>query len=218
MTALFVHADRATALALDCAMRQSLPLPDDGQRLELRPVQGSDAALLADFVADLSPLSRRRRFHSGIRTLPSTWLDRLLHTDPAAEYALLALASADGRSTCVGEARYALSDEASDAREFALVVADGWQGQGVGSRLLRTLACHARAHGVARLYGDVLRDNAPMLGMVQRLGYALLRHPSDATLVRVERVLDGSLPDREDFADGAGVGGLRARPARLPCC
>ena len=205
MGALFVPADRATELALDCAKRQALraSLPEDGPRLELRRVRRSDSALLADFVAALSPQSRRRRFHSGLHTLPPAWLEYLLNPDPVAEYALLAVESDGDRSTCVGEARYARSDEATDAREFAIVVADGWQGQGVGSRLLRLLGCHAHSQGVARLYGDVLRDNVPMLGTAQRVGYSLRRHPSDATLVRVERALDSALPAGAEFADSA---------------
>ncbi len=126
-----------------------------------------------------------------MREVPQSWLDQFTHPDEDGELALLALASQAGATVCVGEARYAWFDDAPQQREFALVIADAWQGFGIGSRLLCELTCDAEDRGVETLYGDVLRDNLPMLGLAQRLGYRLLHHPTDATLLRVARALNG---------------------------
>ena len=168
-----------------------LSLVDSGQVL-IRRVRPEDGELLAAFFNDLSPQSRRRRFHSGVREVPQSWLDQFTHPDEDAELALLALTTHARTEVCVGEARYALVDDAPQQREFALVIADAWQGFGIGSRLLRELTCDAESRGVEMLYGDVLRDNLPMLALAQRMGYRLLRHPTDATLLRVARALNGS--------------------------
>jgi acetyltransferase len=84
--------------------------------------------------------------------------------------------------TLIGVARYVLNRDNKEA-EFAIVVADAWQGRGIGSRLLAKLIDVARRRGVKRLYGDILSINRPMLEFVRKLGFTLERHP-DPTLAR----------------------------------
>jgi GNAT superfamily N-acetyltransferase len=50
--------------------------------------------------------------------------------------------------------------------EIGVVVADAWQGQGVGSALVRALISRAQARGVTSLVMDVLPDNRQMLAMI----------------------------------------------------
>jgi GNAT superfamily N-acetyltransferase len=50
--------------------------------------------------------------------------------------------------------------------EIGVVVADAWQGQGVGSALVRALISRAQARGVTSLTMDVLPDNRQMLAMI----------------------------------------------------
>ena len=61
--------------------------------------------------------------------------------------------------------------------EFALAVADGWQGRGVGYRLMQTLVRFAREAGYTRMEGYVLAANHKMLELMQALGFAI--GPSD---------------------------------------
>lgn len=155
--------------------------------VRIRGVQASDDGLIDEFVRNLSPASRQRRFHAGIREVPPQWLRRMTHPDACCELALVALACHEGREICVAEARYVLSDDIVEGREFALAVADAWQGRGIGKTLLLRLGSHAARHGVERLVGDVLRDNLAMIELARGLGYAVRSHPADARLVRVER-------------------------------
>jgi len=168
--------------------------PSDRRRaaVRIRRVRASDAALIDDFVRGLSPLSRQRRFHAGVREVPPQWLQRMTHPDPGRELALVALIRQDGRDVCIAEARYVLSDDITEGREFALAVADPWQGRGIGKTLLLSLGCHAARHAVPRLAGDVLHDNLPMIELARGLGYAVRRHPADPRLVRVELSFGGS--------------------------
>lgn len=162
-----------------------------GRPVVLRALEADDEALLGAFVRELSPASRHDRFHVGLTELPPAWLHALTRVDPAHEFALIAIANEGGRAVCVAEARYALDVESdAGAREFALVVADRWQGQGLGAELLHRLAAHARAHGVARLYGDVLRDNAAMIRLATRSGFSAGAHPGEGRLLRVTRPLE----------------------------
>jgi GNAT superfamily N-acetyltransferase len=158
----------------------------------MRPVRPQDAAAIDAFIRNLSPQSRQRRFHGGVGQLPPDLLYRFTHPDPDHELALLAIATQAGREVCVGEARYAVTEESPCEREFALAVADHWQGLGIGSRLLRNLTDHAQRNGVERLYGDVLHDNLPMITPAESLGYSVGRHPVEPRLLRVAKALDDS--------------------------
>ncbi|HEX6017966.1 MAG TPA: GNAT family N-acetyltransferase [Burkholderiaceae bacterium] len=181
----------------------------------LRALESDDDGLIDEFVRELSPASRHDRFHVGVTALPAPWLHALTRVDPAHEFALLALASAGGRAVCIAEARYALDPGRDDAREFALVVADGWHGQGLGAELLRRLVAHARGRGIERLYGDVLRTNDAMVRLATRAGFRVATHPEDRRLLRVTRGLE---PAEASVAAVAMAGAARhgVAAARLP--
>ncbi len=165
----------------------------DGRSVLVRPVLPQDAELQQRFVRELSPMSRYRRFHSALNELPSTTLDYLTQVDYSSHLALLAETfDANGDEMQVAEARYVRRDAYGGASaqapgggiaDFAIAVADTWQGAGLGSRLLAVLVAAARAGGVRRLEGSVLADNEPMRGFVRALGWRLRRDPSDARLV-----------------------------------
>jgi GNAT superfamily N-acetyltransferase len=52
------------------------------------------------------------------------------------------------------------------ATEIGVVVADGWQGRGVGSGLMRALAARARARGATTLVMEVMAENRRVLTMI----------------------------------------------------
>ena len=101
--------------------------------------------------------------------------------DFSRDMALAAATMLDGE-TLLGVARY-VRDRSGDAAEFAIVIADAWQGRGIGRRLLAKLIEAARRRGVKRLYGDILATNRPMLELARKLGFELGRH-EDATITR----------------------------------
>ncbi|QFI54772.1 GNAT family N-acetyltransferase [Aeromonas simiae] len=67
--------------------------------------------------------------------------------------------------------------------EFACVVADAWQGQGLGRALLLTLALLAREQGVEEWVAEVLSENRPMLTLLRGLGLPLSCVTGGATQV-----------------------------------
>ena len=54
---------------------------------------------------------------------------------------------------------------------FALLVADPYQGRGLGHHLMERLIKVARDRNVKRLTGLVLRENRPMLELLKNLGF-----------------------------------------------
>lgn len=155
----------------------------DGRGVRLRPVQPGDAAAEQAFVTALSPASRRRRFHGAMKQLPESVLRAMTAIDFRHHVALVAEAGcADGAARLVADARY-VRDEHGEA-EFAVAVADDWQGLGLGRALLQRLGRHARLSGVATLRGSVLADNGPMLALMRSLGARLRDDLADATIVQ----------------------------------
>lgn len=154
----------------------------DTAGISIRPAGSGDREGIQAFVRGLSPRSRYLRFFSGLRELPPQWLDRFARPASERELTLLALARHDGRDMPVAMAQYATGPD--HRGEFAVVVTDEWQGKGIGKRLMRELACIARAEGLARLEGDVLAENGRMLRMAGALGIAFERAPDNPAALR----------------------------------
>jgi acetyltransferase len=167
----------------------------DGSTAMVRPIKPEDEALETRFVDGLSAQSRYQRFLNQMAHLPPLLLARFTHIDYDREMALVALAPDSGEF--IGVARYAPNtgrDSAGFAlattAEFALTVADAWQGRGLGHALLEKLIACARAAGYTALDGIILAANSDMLELVAQLGF--VRMGRDGDTVTVMRQLQGS--------------------------
>ena len=165
----------------------ALRLPG-GDRVTLRPVCPRDAGILQAYVRGLSPDARYKRFFGPLRELPPGELERVIHLDLHNQLALVAETLLDGVPTVIGEARYALAPDRLDC-EFAVSVADGWRGKGLGALLLGDVECRARNLGARHLVGDVLRTNDAMQTLARKIGFGMADVPGDARLVRVVKDL-----------------------------
>ena len=79
--------------------------------------------------------------------------------------------------------------------EIGVVVADAWQGQGVGSALVGALVGRAQARGVTSLRMDVLPDNRQVLGMIAG-HWAAARSRREADCVTIQVGLPSAPPGR----------------------
>lgn len=160
----------------------------DGREFRLRPLRSDDTALEADFVRLLSDESRYKRFMGGMRELPPAKLKSLTDVDQIHHLAIAATTSHDGRETLIGVAR-CIEEGSSGSGEFAIIVADAWQGTGLAGVLMRALIDTARAHGLAQVHGIVLASNRHMLHFMRQLGFELQPERDDARVVRAVRRL-----------------------------
>lgn len=162
----------------------------EGRPLLIRPLAARDRELLQAFVRGLSSTARYQRFQNGIRELAPGVLAQLMEVDYRASMAFVAVVSEHGQRRIIGEARYATALDGAGAAEFALAVADAWQGRGIGRLLFGRLLQYAQRAGIAQMQGDVLHDNRAMLGLARRFGFSARHHPDGAWLTRVERTLE----------------------------
>jgi len=160
-----------------------------GKSVTVRFVEPDDADALQGYFRSLSVRSRYSRFLGAMSELPQTELDHFIHVGEGDRFSVIAVMMIDGIETIVGEARYAF-DADTASFEFGLSIDDRWQGQGVGSALLRNLECRAAAFSAKHLFGDTLRSNAAMIGLARKSGYAFIPSPGDWKLVRFERHID----------------------------
>jgi GNAT superfamily N-acetyltransferase len=158
----------------------------NGQSLTVRFVEPQDAEALQNYFRSLSVRSRYNRFLGAMRELPQTELGHFIHAGEDDRFSVIALMTVDGFETIVGEARYAFEPDTASF-EVGLSVDDRWQGQGIGSTLLRNLECRAAAFGAEYVFGDTLRSNAAMLGVARKSGFAFAPTPNDWKLVRFEK-------------------------------
>jgi acetyl coenzyme A synthetase (ADP forming)-like protein len=153
----------------------------DGSTARLRPLGPDDRHAVAALFAGLSKDSTVMRFFGPHRVTDSE-LDRLLAAD-GVDQAVLAVERAN---ELVALAEYDRRPGSFDA-EVAFVVADRFQGRGLGTLLLEHLAASARRAGIRRFVVDTLAINTRMLGVLRAAGFAR-QYERDATVTRV--VLD----------------------------
>ena len=160
-----------------------------GKSLTVRFVEPRDADALQGYFRSLTVRSRYNRFLGALSELPQTELGHFIHVGEDDRFSVVATMVIDGIETVVGEARYGF-DADTASFEFGLSIEDRWQGQGIGSALLRNLQCRAAALGSTRLFGDTLRSNEVMIALARKSGYAFMPSPGDWKLVRFEKHID----------------------------
>jgi acetyltransferase len=154
----------------------------DGRAVRVRPIRPEDAAREKRFFDRLSERSRYQRFMQYLPHLSDRMLSRFTQLDYDRELALVAV----WQDEFVAVGRYAPNQDGRSA-EFALVVADDWQGNGLGHRLLERLCEAARDAGYEALYGHILEANHDMLGLAAHLGF--VEHSRQGNEVSVVRAL-----------------------------
>ena len=160
----------------------------DGTLVTIRPIRPEDREIERAFVSGLSSNSKYLRFFSAINELSPRLLDQFTQVDFPREMALIATIQTDMVEQEIGVARFAQGSSQGTA-EFAVVVADRWQGRGLGRELLRHLFRVAEEVGLTQIEGIVLRTNKKMLRLCRELGFTVRQYPGDAELVCINKDL-----------------------------
>lgn len=154
-----------------------------GVDLLIRPVAADDGRREARFLSSLSPQTRYERVFSHRGLLPDE-LRQLVRFDIRREIALLAATGRPPDEAIVAVARLKKSAVGGDY-EFAMVVGDAWQRQGIGERLLRRLLAVAKLAGIAQISGVTLATNESMKALCRKVGFSLSPDPDDATVTQL---------------------------------
>ena len=154
----------------------------DGTPVTLRPIRPEDEPMMVKFHETLSSESVYRRYFSYLKLdqrIAHERLTRICFNDYDREIALVAeLRDAQtGQVEIIGVGRLSKAHEANEA-EFALLVSDRWQRQGLGTELLKRLVVIGRAEGLARITANILPDNHGMNRTSHLAGFEVRSDPA----------------------------------------
>jgi RimJ/RimL family protein N-acetyltransferase len=161
----------------------------DGTHLTLRPARPDDAARVRRSLAQLSPEARRQRLLATTQGFSEEFVSSLVDGDPGRQHAVLVVREEDGEEIPVAGGRLVVDTTSAAGRtgkndtcEFALVVGDRWQGQGIGQNILYALIAEARRRQLRTMVGDILPDNRSMLTLARKTGFFIENTDGDSTL------------------------------------
>lgn len=148
-----------------------------GTNLILRPIRPEDEPLEQEFFTFLSKESLYFRFFGYISGFTQEMLSRFTHIDYDREMALIALTP--GTEPRMAGVVRIIGDAWKLTAEYAIIVADEWQGQGIGKVLTETIIGYARQRGYQSLHCSVLCHNDAMLSILKRYGFTLKHEDAD---------------------------------------
>ena len=160
-------------------LEETLELPD-GSTLLIRPVRPEDEpAFIAGF-SRLTAAEIRLRFMHPVKELTHVEAARLTQIDYDREMALVAIRQRPGRGPegC-GVARI-IGDADCERAEFAIILLREATGIGLSNLLLRRLINYAREQGLREMFGEILRENTPMLELCRAMGFTIKVCPDDS--------------------------------------
>ena len=139
----------------------------DGTELMLRPVLPGDVQRTSDGPVIFSGETLYRRFQS-TRTPSKALMAYLFEVDYEDHFVWVMTDGVDG--PVVADARFVRDENDPTVAEVAFIVADEYQGRGIGSLLMDALAVAARGDGIRRFSARVLSENYPMRKILDRYG------------------------------------------------
>jgi acetyltransferase len=163
----------------------------NGTSLLLRPIRPEDEPLIVKFHATLSERSVYHRYFNQIKLgerVAHERLVRICFNDYDREIALVAeRKNADGNLEIVGVGRLSRARGLNEA-EFALLISDDWQRQGLGTQLVKRLIHVAQDEKLERITATVLADNHAMQHLLKKVGFTVKHAPGDNDLTAVYKL------------------------------
>jgi acetyltransferase len=161
----------------------------DGSELVLRPIRPEDEPLMVAFHGTLSERTIELRYFHAMKLstrVAHQRLTRICFIDYDREMALVADCknAHNGDHEILGVGRLC-KVRGTDEAEFAIVVSDRFQRQGLGTELLSRLLQIGRDEKIRRIVGVIRPENLAMKCLCQRLGFRL-RYRIDDPVIEAE--------------------------------
>lgn len=190
-----------------------IALPN-GTTVALRPLVAQDRAGLADGFERLSAVSRYRRFMAPTSRLSPRDLTYFSELDYRDHFAWGVQVLTEGRMDGAGVARYIRLPGEWAGADTAFTVLDEYQGQGIGQVLFLALAIAGRVNDIERFHFDVLAENRPMLGVLNKFGVTM--DPVSGGLTHGVLELDPFVEGLDSWPPAAPLAGLAAAARQTP--
>jgi acetyltransferase len=152
----------------------------DGTPVLIRPIRAEDEPRLARFHQGVSDTSVYLRYFEPFKIeqrMAHEHLSRSCCIDYDREIVLIAQSRKAEEGEILAMAKLTKLSDAKTA-EFALLVGDPWQGQGLGSQLLKYLVQIAGHEGLERIVGVTLASNSRMRHVARQCGFEQSADPA----------------------------------------
>lgn len=156
-----------------------------GRSVLLRPIRPEDEPMHEEMFSTFSPETRRFRFFGPVKE-SHEMLAHYTQIDYDREIAIIAELTEGGKKRMAGVVRL-IADPYNETAEYAIVIGDPWQGQGLGTLMTRYILEIARNRGIKRVYAYLLEDNADMLGLFLKFKFT---HRLEDDMYRVDLLLE----------------------------
>lgn len=144
----------------------------NGLSVLLRPIRPEDEPMWHRLLSDCSAETIHLRFRCLFRTQDHELASRFCFIDYDREIAIVAEAEQDGERLLLGTGRL-VADSDHRSAEYAVHVADPWQGIGLGSLLTDYCLEICQGWGVRNVVAEVARENSRMIRMFEHRGFKL---------------------------------------------
>jgi protein lysine acetyltransferase len=151
--------------------------------LHLRPVLPGDNVRTTSGPIEFSSETLYRRFQSTRVPTPAL-MAYLFEVDYVDHFVWVMTAGPDG--PVVADARFVREGHGVSTAEVAFIVADIYQGHGIGTFLMDALAVAAHVGGVTRFSARVLSDNYAMRAIMNRAGAHWVRDDLNVVITEVD--------------------------------
>ena len=143
----------------------------DGRTVLLRPIKPEDEPLWLEMFQNFSERSIRYRFFRLIKDTPHEVRVRYCNIDYDREIAIVAELTEDGQRKILGVARVPIEPDRKTG-EIAVIVADPWQGLGLGSKMMDYTIEICKDKKLETIYGFMLSDNYRAVNLLKKMGFA----------------------------------------------
>jgi len=154
----------------------------DGAPMVMRPIKPEDEPMWHEMLAACSPESIRGRFSHLIKGTTHTMATRYCFNDYDREIGIVAEIGDNDERKLIGVGRL-VADPDHHTAEYAVLVADQWQNQGVGGQLTEYCLHIAEDWGLQRVTGITTASNARMIRLFNRFGFDIERDGEDDGIV-----------------------------------
>ena len=145
-----------------------------GKTVTLRPIRPEDEPMEREMFTHFSPETQRLRFFTRIKDITHQLLIRYTQIDYDREIAIIAETSDNSTKSMMGVVRL-IGDAYAENAEFAIVVADPWQHEGLGSILMDYILEIAKDRKIKKIYAYILPDNDRMLSMMKKRNFTIAK-------------------------------------------
>lgn len=150
---------------------------EDGLDFVIRPIRPEDESLVVDFHSRLSNETVYQRYFTKLgyeQRVAHERLVRVCFTDYDREIALVAeRLDPETQKLCIASIARLIRLHNSDTAEFSLIVADDYQGHGLGTEMVSRLIEVGKQENLDKMVAEILGANGGMVRICEELGFTI---------------------------------------------